>query len=299
MDIAALTGVVPPLVTPFRDDGRLDLAAFEQNLEAYAEHDLAGYLVLGSNGEAASLEEEEKLALLGVARAQAGSRLLLAGTGLESTRGTIAFTRKAADRGADAALVLTPHFYRARMTPEALQRHFEAVAEASPIPILIYSVPASTGISWPLGLTPALSAHPRIAGMKESSGDLGLMGRILAGAPPSFRVMCGSGPVFYPALCLGAVGGVLAVACCAPAAVAALYRAFRAGDHARARKLQQALLPLAIAVTATHGVAGLKRAMGLAGLTGGSVRAPLLPLPRSLDDELRDVLLQAEAAVAV
>jgi 4-hydroxy-2-oxoglutarate aldolase len=291
-----LEGVVPPLVTPFREDGRVDLDAFEQNLEAYAEHDLAGYVVLGSNGEAGSLEEDEKLALLGVARAHAGSRLLLAGTGLESTRGTIALTGKAADRGADAALVLTPHYYKARMTAEALRRHYEAVAEASPIPVFIYSVPAFTGIPWPAALTPVLAAHPRIAGMKESSGDLGLMGRILGSAPARFRVACGSGPVFYPALCLGASAGVLAVACCAPAPVAKLYRAFRAGEHARARKLQEALTPLAAAVTATYGVAGLKRAMGLAGFTGGGVRGPLLPLPHSVDDELRELLGAAEAA---
>jgi len=291
-----LQGIVPPLVTPFRDDGRLDLRAFEANLEAYSGHDLAGYLVLGSNGEAASLEEDEKLALVGVARAQAGARLLLAGTGLESTRATIALTKKAADRGVDAALVLTPSYYKARMTPEALQRHFETVAEASPIPVLIYSVPAFTGLPWPASLTPVLAAHPRIAGMKESSGDIGLLGRIVASAPPSFLVVCGSAPVLYPALCLGASAGIVAAACCAPASLIALYEAFRVGDHARARKLQQAIAPLATAVTATHGVAGLKRALDLAGFSGGAVRAPLLPAPRSLDGELRDLLAHAQAA---
>lgn len=293
-----LQGIVPPLVTPFRDDGRLDLRAFEANLEAYAAHDLAGYLVLGSNGEAASLEEDEKLALIGVARAHAGSRLLLAGTGLESTRGTIALTKKAADRGIDAALVLTPSYYKARMTPEALQRHFEAVAQASPIPVLIYSVPAFTGLLWPQALTPLLAAHPRIAGMKESSGDIGLLGRIVASVSPSFRVACGSAPVLYPALCMGASAGIVAAACCAPGPVVALYQAFRAGDHARARKLQDAITPLATAVTATHGVAGLKRAMGLAGFTGGAVRAPLLPAPASLDGELEDALARAQGALS-
>lgn len=293
-----LQGIVPPLVTPFREDGRLDLRAFEANLEAYAEHDLAGYLVLGSNGEAQSLEEDEKLALVGVARAHAGSRLLLAGTGLESTRSTIALTRKAADRGVDAVLVLTPSYYKARMTAEALQRHFEAVAEASPIPVLVYSVPAFTGIPWPAALTPVLAAHPRIAGMKESSGDVGLLGRIVASVPPSFRVACGSGPVLYAALCMGASAGILAVACCAPGPVVALFQAFRAGDHPGARRLQEALTPLATAVTATHGVAGLKRAMDLAGFSGGAVRAPLLSLPASVDGELTDALARAQVALA-
>ena len=127
--------------------------------------------------------------------------------------------------------------------------------------------------------------------MKESSGDIGLLGRIVASVPSSFAVLCGSGPVFYPALCVGAPGGVLAVANCAPRPVAALYRAFAAGDHARARRLQEALTPLAVAVTSTHGVAGLKAAMDLAGLRGGSVRAPLLPVPRpAVRDELRGLL---------
>ena len=293
-----LQGVIPPLVTPFLADGRLDLAAFEANLEAFADEDFTGYLVLGSNGEAGSLEEDEKLALVGVARARAGSRLLLAGTGLESTRATVALTRKAAERGADAVLVLTPCFYKSRMTPEALARHFEAVAEASPVPVLLYSVPSFTGLPWPPGLAAVLSAHPSVAGMKESSGDVGLLERIVSSVPPSFQVLCGSGPVFYPALCLGAVGGVLAVANCAPGAVTALFRAFAAGDHAGARRLQAALNPLASAVTSIHGIAGLKAAMDLAGFRGGSVRAPLLGVPQSVRDELRPLLDRARAGVA-
>lgn len=292
-----LRGVIPPLVTPFLPDGGLDLASFEANLESLGASDLTGYLVLGSNGEAASLEEEEKLALLRSARKPAGGRVLLAGTGLESTRGTIAFTRKAADVGVDMALVLTPCYYKPQMTVAALRRHFEAVAEASPIPILLYSVPVFTGLPFPAALAPALASHPRVLGMKESSGDINLMGRIVPTVPSSFAVLCGSGPVFYPALCVGSSGGVLAVANCAPRPVAALYRAFEKGDHARARRLQEALTPLAVAVTATHGVAGLKVAMDLAGRRGGAVRAPLLPVAPGVRDELRLLLETAEAAV--
>ncbi len=289
--------MIPPLVTPFLPDGALDLGSFEANLESLGASDLAGYLVLGSNGEAASLEEEEKLALLRCARQKAGGRVLLVGTGLESTRGTIAFTRKAADLGADMALVLTPCYYKPQMTVEALRRHFEAVAEASPIPVLVYSVPVFTGLPFPAALAPAVASHPRILGMKESSGDIGLMGRLVASVPASFAVLCGSAPVFYPALCVGSPGGVLAVANCAPRPVAALYRAFEAGDHARARRLQEALTPLAVAVTATYGVAGLKVAMDLAGRRGGVVRAPLLSVAPAVRDELRVLLDKAEAAV--
>jgi 4-hydroxy-2-oxoglutarate aldolase len=293
-----LRGVVPPLVTPFRSDGSLDLPAFEANLDSLGDSGLAGLLVLGSNGEAASLEESEKLELMATARRSAPGRFLLAGTGTESTRGTVALTRRAADAGADAALVLTPHFYRGRMSAEALQRHYETVAEASPVPVFLYSVPAFTGLSWPPGLASSLAGHPRITGMKESSGDIGLLQRILSEVPPSFELLCGNAPVLYAALCVGATGGIVAVANCVPRVVVALYQAFADGDHTRACELQNVLTPLAVAVTSTWGVAGLKTAMDLAGLRGGEVRAPLLPVPEAARDEIRPLLERARAAVA-
>lgn len=293
-----LHGILAPVVTPFRPDGGLDVAAFEANLEAYSACDLSGYLVLGSNGEAGSLDDDEKLALVSRARARAGRRLLLAGTGLESTRATLAFTRRAADAGADAALVLTPHYYRSQMTFDALRRHFEAVADASPLPVLLYSVPQFTGLPFPPALAPALAAHPNVAGMKESSGDLMLLGRIVDAVPESFQVACGSAPVLYPALCLGASAGILAVACCAPNAAAALYTAFQRGDHACARALQRALTPLATAVGAAYGVGGLKLAMDLAGFNGGVPRAPLLPAPATAREELRALLARLDEELA-
>jgi 4-hydroxy-2-oxoglutarate aldolase len=292
-----LRGILPPLVTPFRSDGALDTAGFEQNLEIYATQDLGGVLVLGSNGEAASLDEAEKLSLVRIARARIGSRPLLVGTGLESTRATITLTRRAADLGADAALVLTPHYYKSQMTPAALRAHFEAVADASPIPILLYSVPGFTGLPFPVGLAAEMAQHPLVRGMKESSGDVGLLGRIVASVPARFGVVCGNGTVIYPALCVGAVGGILAVACCAPRPAAALFQAFVEGDHARARRIQEALTPLAVAVTTTHGVAGLKAAMDLAGFRGGAPRAPLLGLPPDAKESLRLLLRRAEEAL--
>lgn len=293
----SLGGVVPPLVTPFRPNGSLDRAAFEGNLELLKDTGLAGFLVLGSNGEAAGLEEPEKLELVAAARRALPGRFLLAGTGTESTRGTVALTRKAADLGADAALVLTPHFYRGRMSEDALRGHYAAVADASPIPIYLYSVPAFTGLAWPPGLAASLAAHPNIVGLKESSGDVGLLARIVDSVPADFEVACGNAPAFYPALCAGAAGGVLAVANCVPRLVVALYDAVAAGDHPRARRLQRALTPLAVAVTTTWGVAGLKGAMDLAGLRGGAVRAPLLPLPDAARKEIRPLLEEARAAL--
>jgi 4-hydroxy-2-oxoglutarate aldolase len=253
--------------------------------------------VLGSNGEAASLDEAEKLELVRATRQRANGRFVLVGTGLESSAATIALTARAADAGADAVLVLTPHYYKAQMTVDALRGHFEAVADASPVPVYLYSVPVFTGIPFPAALAAAMAPHPNVAGMKESSGDLGLMGRILGSVPPSFVYACGSAPVLYPALCLGAVAGVLAVACCAPDAAAAVYRAFLVGDHERARKLQLALTALATAVTATYGVPGLKLAMDVAGFKGGFPRRPLLPAPAVARDEMQRLLSQAREAL--
>jgi 4-hydroxy-2-oxoglutarate aldolase len=289
-----LRGIVPPLATPFLADGTLDLRAFESNFDTYAAHDLGGYLVLGSNGESPYLDEDERLTLVRAARQGAGRKPLLVGTGQESTRATIAFTRKAAELGADAALVLTPNYYKSQMTVEALRRHFEAVADASPIPVLLYSVPAFTGLTFQPGLAATLAAHPRVVGMKESSGDLSLLGRIISSVPAGFEVACGSAPVLYPALCIGANAGIVAVSCCAPAVAVALYRAFTQGDHVRARRLQDVITPLGLAITATYGVAGLKAAIDLAGLGGGHVRAPLLPLPEAARSEVALLLSRAE-----
>jgi 4-hydroxy-2-oxoglutarate aldolase len=292
----SLRGVIPPLVTPFHADGGLDLEAFRTSLEALAAHDFAGFLALGSTGEAGSLDEDEKLELVAAARRTAPGRFLLVGSGLESTRATIAFTRKVSDLGADAVLVLTPCYYKSRMTSDALRRHYEAVADASPVPVYLYSVPAFTGLPWPVDLAPALAAHPRIRGMKESSGDINLFARITASVPNGFETACGNAAVIYPALCLGAAGGVLGVSNCSPKATLALYKAFCSGDHEKARRIQRALLPL-VSVAVTHGIAGLKLAMSVAGLPGGSVRAPLLPSAPALADEIRPLLAAVDAAL--
>lgn len=253
--------------------------------------------MLGSNGEAASLDEAEKLDLVRAVRRGANGRLVLVGTGMEATAATIALTARAADAGADAVLILTPYYYKAQMTVDALRGHYEAVADASPVPVYLYSVPFFTGLPIPAAVAAAVAPHPNVAGMKDSSGDLGLMGRILGSVAPSFTVACGSAPVLYPALCMGAQAGILAVACCAPDAAAAVYRAFIDGDHERARRLQLALTPLATAVSATYGVPGLKLAMDVAGFRGGFPRRPLLPAPPSARDEMQRLLDQAREAI--
>ena len=292
-----LTGIIPPLATPVDANGRQDLDAFASNVEAYASCDFSGLLVLGSNGEAVCQTEDERVALVKTAVARAKGRTIYAGTGTESSYTSIELTKKVADAGASAALVLTPFFFKGHLNPAALQRHYEAIANASPIPVLLYSMPAATGVSLPPPVVHALAKHPNIRGMKDSSGDVANMQRLLAGVPADFPIAAGSAPVLYSTLALGASGGVLAVAQVAPEATCAVYDAFRKGDHARAAKIQRALTPIAIAVTATYGVAGLKAAITLRGQRGGVPRPPLAAATDAEIAEIRKMMDAANAAL--
>lgn len=292
-----LEGIIPPVVTPFEADGRLDLAAFEANIESYGPCDFSGILVLGSNGEAACLGEDEKVAVIRAAVAKSNGRPIYAGTGAESTRTTIELTKKAADAGAACALVLNPFFFKGQLNGEALRRHYEAVADVSRIPVLIYSMPGATGLPIPPNVVHQLAKHPNIRGMKDSSGDIANLQRILGGVPAGFPLAAGSAPVLFSALGLGASGGVLAVAGCAPEATSAIYRAFKAGDFERASRLQRVVTPLAIAVTATYGVAGLKAAVTLSGRQGGVPRPPLAAAGEAEVAEIKRLMDAAKAAL--
>jgi 4-hydroxy-2-oxoglutarate aldolase len=272
-------GIYAPVVTPFRDQ-RLDLDALTHNLSRYSATPLAGLVVLGSNGEAPFLDDEESDAVLRAARAAISSRLtFIAGTGRESTAATIAATRRAADLGADAALVRTPSFYKGRMGTEAYVRHYEAVADASPIPLLLYNVTVFTGVQLPSDAVAALSRHERIAGLKDSNPDLALLADFLAKAPPPFSVLSGSAPTLYPSFAIGAPGAVVAIAGLVPDMVVRLFDLVQQGAHAEAAELQRRLTPLAQAVGSRFGVPGLKAALDLHGYRGGEPRLPLLPAP--------------------
>jgi len=290
MNPLELKGVLPPVATPFTDD-ELDTEALKRNLEKYNKTGLSGYLILGSNGEGVYLNEGEKRAVLGAARqAIPQDRIFMAGMGQESTRETIRWVNISAEIGADCALIVTPNFYKGLMTFEALRRHYLAVAEAAKIPILIYNVPQFTGVNLTPDLIEALSSHPNIVGIKDSSGNIGQLAEIIRRTPNDFAVFVGSAPVFYPALCVGAVGGILAVANVIPEVCVALKERFDAGNHGEAKNLQFKITPLARWVTAEHGIGGLKMAMDEVGYEGGLPRSPLFPPDESHRSELKALL---------
>ncbi|HBY47177.1 MAG TPA: dihydrodipicolinate synthase family protein, partial [Chloroflexi bacterium] len=200
-----LGGVLAPIAALYGADGELDLDNYAKNVEWYANSPLDGIVVMGSNGESALLDEDEKLRLIDTAtRTIGGRKLVLAGTGVESTRATIRLTRSAAELGADFALVVTPHYYRPRYDAEAYKRHYYAVADASPIPIVVYIMTAYTGVDLPASTVSMLSAHPNIVGVKDSAGNAVKFAEMVAGADDEFAVLAGSANFLYPALCLGA-----------------------------------------------------------------------------------------------
>jgi 4-hydroxy-2-oxoglutarate aldolase len=281
-----LSGIYPPIATPFAGD-EVDVAALRHNTARWMKTGLRGLLALGSNGEAAFVDEDEAETVVATVREGVPrDRVLLVGTGRQSTRATIAATKRAASAGADAVLVLTPFYFKAAMTHDALVAHYRAVADASPVPVLLYNFTNVTGLNLLPDTVAALSEHPNIVGIKDSNGDIGQIGAIVARTPAEFPVLVGSAGTLYPAMMVGASGAIVALANAVPDVCVRLYDLVRAGRHDEARLLQRKLTPFAQAVTSGFGIAGLKLAMNIAGYIGGDVRAPLRPAK----PEARDVL---------
>ena len=271
-----LDAVFPPMATVFSGGGGIDRSAIASNVTRWVAAGVGGVVALGSNGEAPLVEADEADDVIGAARAALPSdRVLIVGTGQESTRATLGATRRAAALGADAVLVRTPSYYKARMTPDALVRHYTAVADDAPVPVLLYNVPAVTGVNLTPETLGRLAMHPNIVGVKETGTDTAQLASYVAAAPATFAVIAGSAPTFYPSLAMGATGGILAVSCVVPELCVRLHQHFRAGRHHEARELQRQITPLARLVTTGFGVPGLKKAMDLAGYAGGDARAPL------------------------
>ncbi len=285
-----LTGVMPPITTPFQD-GKLALDKLKNNFKKWNKTGLSGYLILGSNGEAVYLNEREKRKVIEVSRDSIPStKIMMVGTGMESTQETIRFTNQTANMGADCALVVTPSYFKGSMKPQILYEHFIALADASKIGILIYNVPQFTGINLEAEVVAKLSEHPNIIGIKDSSGNIDQLSEIIRLSRKGFAVFVGSAPVFYPALCVGAVGGILAVANATPQECVKIYSLFKQKKFSEARALQNLLTPLAKAVTVKYGIGGLKIAMDLAGYFGGNPRPPLKRPGPEVEVELKRLL---------
>jgi len=288
-----LNGILPPVTTPFNQRGDVDYSALASNIARYNETGLVGYVALGSNGEAVHLAADERRRVIEtVKRAATSAHTIVAGVNELSTRAAIEAARAGADCGADAVLVVTPYYYKSQMSQESFTRHFNEVADNSPVPLLIYNVPQNTGVVIDSATITALGTHENIIGVKDSAGNMGAISETIRRAPEAFSVMTGNGGILYPSLAMGAAGAVLGVACAAPRACVDLYVAAKAGDHARARDLQNRLSPLSHIVTAGLGVPGLKAAMEILGYAGAFPREPLVPLNGSDKERIATVIRQ-------
>lgn len=290
-----LRGILPPIPTPFEPGGALALDALADNLDAWNQQPLGGYVVGGSNGEFVLLDDDERVAVVRAARDSIpADRWLLAGAGTQSTARTIDLAERMVGAGADALLVLPPSYYRSQMTAQVLEEHFLAVAERASAPVVLYNIPASTGIDIPLETVLALARHPNVIGIKDSGGDITRLGAICQGAPSGFTVLAGSAGFLLGALSVGAAGAVSALANLAGPQLAQLQGHFEAGEQDQARRLQLRLIEPNRAVTARYGVPGLKAALDMIGLYGGPVRGPLRPLGEAERQELRSILARAD-----
>jgi 4-hydroxy-2-oxoglutarate aldolase len=289
-----LRGIFPALTTPFAADGSVALDKLRENIARYNATRIAGYVVIGSTGESVllSFDEVERI-WAAVREAAAPGKLLIAGTGVETTADTIARSRRAASLGYDAVLVKTPHYYKSLLTPAALEQHCLRVADASSVPVLIYSIPQYTGITVTAEWVARLAEHPNIVGIKDSSGNAQLVAEILHYCPADFRTFVGSASTLLASLTLGGAGGVLALSCFLPEATVELYEAVCSGDIERASRLQHSLLVPSRKIAGEFGPTGVKYAMDCVGYYGGDPRPPLLPLTASQKSSVEAALAGA------
>jgi len=295
-----LKGLLLPITTPFTADEAIDFAGLTANIEKWTAAGVNGFVLLGSTGERVNLDESEYVQVIEALRAAVPKTLtFIVGAGQQSTRGTVNEIERAATAGAEAVLVITPSFYKSAITQDALVKHYRALADASTVPVILYSMPDLTGIRIEPETAARLSEHQNIIGMKDSSNDIEKFGETVNLVGQDFAMMIGNGTVFSEALRAGARGGILAVGCAVPDLCLEIYRAVQSNDVAHASALQERLTPLARAVTKTYGVGGLKSAMEMAGYVGGTVRAPLrLPNEEAraeIKSLLRDANMVSEA----
>ena len=281
-------GVFTPIVTPFQSDGTIDEDGVRRNVARWMNTPLTGLVVLGSNGEAPQLEEAEADWMIDIVRSEMpAQRPLIAGTGRESTKATIAATKRAAAAGVDAVLVRTPSFFKPQMTADVFERHYLEVAEASSVPVLLYNVTVYTGVNLSPDVVATLAGHPNIVGIKESGGDIAQIAEYVSRTPNDFSVLAGSATTLVHALCAGCDGAILALAALVPREVRGLAELVAEGRLEEARALQRRLMPLARAVGAQYGVPGLKAALELMGFAAGAPRPPLMAVAPAIIDTLR------------
>jgi 4-hydroxy-2-oxoglutarate aldolase len=282
-----LSGVFAPVVTPFSSD-ELALDDLRFNLQKLNKTDLAGYLALGSNGEFRSLTDKEQAQVLEVFAEEKGDKVIMVGTGCESTKQTIEKSKSVSKMGFDYVSVLTPCYFAKQIDGVVLKSHYERIADSIDVPVLLYNAPGFTGgVRIPSQTVVELSRHPNIAGMKDSSPEGPAKLLACLDTAEDFRVLAGSANFFYPCLHLGVPGGVISLANALPDSCCELYQLFKEGKYDEARTLHFRLSRLNQAVSGAWGVAGVKAAMDIMGFRGGQPRGPLRAVPNEAVEKIR------------
>ena len=286
-----LAGVAAPITTPFVDEE----VAYDQlgeNVKKYSRTELAGFFALGSNGESKCLTEAEKMKVLEVVlQEKAEHQIVMAGAGYESTKHTIAFSRKAAELGADFVSIITPSYFKKRLTDEALIGYYTEVADAIPIPVIAYNAPGFTGMTLSPKVVEVISRHPNVIGMKDTSK--GNMSTYLSVTGEDFDILSGTASTLFESMLLGAKGGIVSLANAIPAPCCELYNKLKEGDLEGARHLHYLLFNLNRSVSGSFGVAGVKCAMDIAGYNGGAPRLPLLPITEEGRQSIKKAIVES------
>ncbi|XP_067671606.1 4-hydroxy-2-oxoglutarate aldolase, mitochondrial-like [Haliotis asinina] len=290
-----ISGIFPPIPTPFNADETIAWDKLESNIKKWNEIPLRGYVVQGSTGEYTFMTPQERVEVVRRVKDFTGpGKMLIAGSGCESTRDTITMTREMSSAGAEAVLVVTPCYYKGRMTSSAFIQHYTRVADDSPVPVILYSVPSNTGIDLPPDAIIQLAKHPNIIGIKESGGDIARIGSLVHNtAKDGFQVLSGSASFLYPALSVGCVGGVCALGNVLGGPLCQLEQLVKEGKLNEAKLLQHRLIAVNAAVTTVYGIAGVKKAMEWFGFYGGPTRSPLQSLTESEEKDLRDTFVNS------
>ncbi|WP_088227601.1 dihydrodipicolinate synthase family protein [Desulfosporosinus sp. FKB] len=285
-----LKGIYAPIPTPFVN-GQIAYDKLDKNLEFWLGSKLEGLVVLGSNGEFVLLSTEDKLKLISyVCQKSKGLKPVIAGTGAESTAETIHLSQEAAAAGAAAVLVVTPNYYKGSMSDNVLKKYYLDVAEASPVPLILYNMPRNTGINLSTKVVEELAQHPNIIGIKDSGGNIVQIAEMIHKTPSDFAIFAGSASFLYPSLALGATGGTLALANVFPNECAEVQELFEKGKLQESKALQLSLMESNAAVTARFGIAGLKAALDIIGYYGGDPCPPLQPIGADEREELKQIL---------
>jgi 4-hydroxy-2-oxoglutarate aldolase len=288
-----LDGIFPAVATPFDEAGEVEWDSLRRNMQGWAAAPLCGYLALGSTSEFPALTRTEKERVIATVLEEAAGRTVIVQTGEQSTRETIDWTARAAQLGAQAALVVSPYYYKGLMTEKALERFYNDVAEGSPVPIMIYNIPQNTGVNIPAAVVCRLAEHPNIIGIKDSSGNYGQLLDIIAGTPEGWGVTTGAASMVFAALASGGRCAILAAANALPFEYCDIHRLVREGDLQGAAEHQRRLQRVGNLLS-KHGIPGTKAAMDLLGYAGRHPRLPMLPCSDAARDEILNALREAQ-----